>query len=82
MKAKRAKGWACAFCKKLYPDSEHGKLAANECCLCVECKTNQSEYTGRGTRCRQCHNAKELYSALENMEHAKRRLEKADKLCR
>ena len=82
MKAKRVKGWACGFCRNIYPDGEHGKRHANECCLCVECGTNAAEYTGRGMRCKRCFRVRDLYSALENMEHAKEQLKKADRNAR
>jgi hypothetical protein len=73
MKAMRTKAWVCSFCKHMYRD----RAAAESCCLCIECGKRMGCYTGPRSICKPCVAARELASALDNMEHAKARLRKA-----
>lgn len=77
MQAKAGKAWLCGHCSKAYPFNEHGKLFAEACCLCRECKKNPAAYMGMTSRCKSCHDAHELKEAQENLVHAQQRLKKA-----
>ncbi len=74
MKARRVKAWACSACKK----PRRTKEVAEACCTCRECGVNASAYVGTSrAMCQECAASRELHNALENLEHAKARLNKA-----
>jgi len=78
VKPKKATGWACSSCKKLYSYDKHGKLFAEACCACRECGGSPTLYMGApGQICRPCAAKKELVSAEENLKQAEERLARA-----